>query len=106
MLHFGIIAEGCAAIRAGFADLGAYPAGTAVKNRSADHKISAGLADFRAVHQQPDMLGLGMLSPLLQTVRDRLETNLRTGLAIPNALLHSFTAMHITLLYRVIHIGF
>ena len=58
--------------------------------RPAQHEVGAGLADLGAVHHQPDMVWLGVMSPLLKAVRNRLQARLMAVAADFDALEHLF----------------
>ena len=69
-------------------DLCADRAGVRMQIGSAEHEIGAGLADFRAVQQQPDMRRLAHLPALRKTMCDRQRADALAVAAILDALLH------------------
>jgi hypothetical protein len=65
VFHLCVTAETVTIVRTSLADLGAYCACVNMQTRSSGHKIRAGLANIRAIHQQPNMTRVRVFSTLL-----------------------------------------
>ena len=90
------VAEGFTADGAGFANLCAQCAQLGYKLRTTELEVGRGLADFRTVEHQREMLGLYVLSAKLQAVRHGglqadlmiFGTGLDAGLHACNCVVH------------------
>jgi hypothetical protein len=49
--------------------------------RTTLHEVRAGLANLRAIHHEPNVVGFSMFAALLQAIGDRLQTGFVTILA-------------------------
>jgi hypothetical protein len=56
--------------------------------RAAQHEVGADDANLRAVLQEANVLGRGVVAALLQAVRERRNANRMTIETISNAVLH------------------
>ena len=79
LLHHLIITKAGTVVGTALTDLGTDTAGTRMKIRATQHKISAGLANLDTVKQKPDMGRLGVAPAHGQTMGDGLQTDAVTG---------------------------
>jgi hypothetical protein len=86
--HLVVVAHLLAVERASLAQLGADTARLRVEFRTAEHEISAGPADLRAVREQPNVRLRAVLSSHGQAMLDRSQTRGVTLGAVVDALLH------------------
>jgi hypothetical protein len=73
--HRLIVGEFRAVIGTRAADVSANAARHSMHRRAAQHEIGADDANLRAVLQQPNVLGRGVVAALLQAVRYRRKAN-------------------------------
>jgi hypothetical protein len=82
-MHFSDLFTACGAL---ITNVGARAAGHLVNRRSRQHKIGAGLADFRAIDHQPEVIGLDMFSAFGEAVvHRRMKANAVTFQALIDA---------------------
>lgn len=86
--HLGILPHAIAVLGTSFTYFSTDPAGTSMKFRTTEHKVSTRLTNFSAVEHQSDMRKFSVHASLLQTVGDCIQADAVTVQAILNTLLH------------------
>src|SRR5437870_4605231 len=86
--HLLAVGEALAGGLALLAHLGADGAGIGMQIGGAEHEIGAGLAHFRAIHQQADMVGFAHTAALREAVGDGERADALAVAAVLDALLH------------------
>ena len=52
------------------------------------HEVLGGMAHLRTIHEQADMMGLGMFAAFLEAVVDLMQTGIVTLSAVMDAFMH------------------
>ena len=86
--HLLAVGEAIAGRLTLLAHLRAHGAGVGMQIGSAKHEVGAGLADFRAVHQQADDGAFAHLAALREAVADGEHADALAVAAVLDALLH------------------
>jgi hypothetical protein len=84
----GVLADLFAGLGAGFADFRARAAGDGVEMRMPQHEVMCGVAHLHTVHQQADVVSVGVLSAFLQAIVNGVKAGITTVLAVMDALMH------------------
>jgi hypothetical protein len=53
-----------------------------------EHEVVCCVADLRAIHEQADVMGIGMFAAFLEAVVDGVKTGIAAIFAIMDALVH------------------
>jgi hypothetical protein len=96
-----VLAPRFARISAGFTDFRASAAGDNMQRRLPKHEIMAGIANLHAIHEEEDVVGIGMFSAFVQAIVNDLEADIAAILAVMEALVHLRRLMFV----NVRHLG-
>jgi len=53
-----------------------------------EHEVVCCVADLRAIHEQADVMGIGMFAAFLEAVVDGVKTGITAVFAVMDALVH------------------